>query len=93
MKRQVEFNRSFHRLYSKLGFQEKTEVEEAIDRLLSCIESGAVSHSLGLKRLCADVWEMRVNASVRISFQMSANVIKFLVVGNHETIRKFLKNI
>ncbi len=93
MKRSIEFARSFIRLYRKLPPNAKDKVNETVESLIISIESARVSPGVGLKRLKKDIWEARVNIDLRISFEMTGSLIKFLVVGGHDEICKFLKNI
>ena len=93
MSRAIEFKRSFDRLYGKLDTAGQEGVDEAVGVLLSALETGKMPHGLGLKRLKDDFWEVRVGLSLRIGFRMRKSSIEFGVVGDHETIKKFLRNI
>ena len=92
MNRSVEFKRSFDRLYQKLNDSEKTKVRSVLDRFLSTLEENRAPAGLGLKRLKKDIWEIRVDIHLRVSFRMQKNRIEFGVVGNHEDIKRYLKN-
>ena len=92
MRRHLEFARSFLRLYKKLPSGVRDKVNEAINDLISGIERGQVSSGLGLKRLTGDIWEARVDIDLRISFEMTGDLVKFLMVGGHDEIKRFLKN-
>ena len=93
MSRTIEFKRSFDRLYAKLDIAGKESVDEAVKTLLSALESGKMPHGLGLKRLKDDLWEVRVGLHLRVGFRIHKSSIEFGVVGDHDTIKKFLRNI
>ncbi len=93
MKRRLEFSKSFLRLYGKLPLDLKDRTDEAIEKLISGIEAGRVLPGTGLKRLKGDIWEARADIDLRISFEMTVGSVKFLVVGDHDQIVKFLKNV
>ena len=92
MKRTVVFRSSFDRLYKKLDVKDKLRVEKAIDHFLAAIEQGEIPKGLGLKRLKDDLWEIRVDMSLRVSFRMKRGIVEFGLVGDHEEIRKYLRN-
>ena len=93
MSRTIEFKKSFDRLYAKLDIAGKEGVDGVINTLLSALDSGMMPHGLGLKRLKDDLWEARVGLHLRVGFRMHKNSIEFGVVGDHATIKKFLRNI
>ena len=89
----IEFKTSFDGTYKKLATEDQLKVDEAIDELLDCLERGDMVRRLGLKRLQADEWEIRVDIRLRVGFRMSKNRIEFGIVGSHDAIKKFLKNL
>ena len=92
MSRAIEFKKSFDRLYGKLGTDGKEGVDEAVETLFSGLEAGKIPHGLGLKRLKDDLWEIRVGLHLRVGFRMNKRSIEFGVVGDHDTIKRFLRN-
>ena len=92
MSRAIEFKKSFDRLYAKLDTDGKEGVDEAVETLLTALETGKMPHGLGLKRLKDDFWEVRVGLHLRVGFRMNKSFIEFGVVGDHDTIKKFLRN-
>lgn len=90
--RRIEFKASFDRLYRKHGPADQEKIDKAIETVLSALEAKKLPGGLGLKRLKENVWEIRVDLSLRVGFRMHQDLIEFGVVGNHEVIKKFLKN-
>ena len=93
MSRPIEFKKSYDRLYAKLNAESKANAAAAIETLLSALETGKMPHGLGLKRLKDDLWELRVGLDLRVGFRMNKSSIEFGVVGDHDTIKRFLRNI
>jgi len=52
----------------------------------------AIPTGLGLKRLRDDYWEVRHGLRNRILFTWKDDVIDFILAGDHDSIREFLKN-
>jgi hypothetical protein len=47
---------------------------------------------IGLKRLQDDFWEIRQGLHNRILFRWRQDLIEFVLAGNHDSIKDFLKN-
>ena len=87
-----ERTNSFKRTFNKLPIDRKERVIDAVQALMKFYESGIKSEGLGLKRLRDDVWEVRSSLKDRILFSFFKAVILFLIIGNHDDIRRYLKN-
>ena len=91
--RLIEYKNSFDRTYRKLDEKDKVAVALAVESLLNGLEAGKMPSGLGLKRLKGDLWEIRVDIRMRIAFWMSGHGVEFGLVGTHEGIRNYLKNL
>ena len=87
------FTNAFLKSLKKLDHRRKGQVKEAVKAYLHYLETMEKSAGLGLKRMRVKIWEIRVNISDRILFEMDDHnhIVEFLIVGNHAEIRKFLK--
>jgi len=47
---------------------------------------------MGFKRLHGDYWEIRQGLRNRILFRWKDDTIDFVLAGDHDSIREFLKN-
>jgi hypothetical protein len=47
---------------------------------------------IGLKRLKDDFWEVRQGVRNRILFRWRQDLIEFVLAGDHDSIKDFLKN-
>ena len=81
----------FDRSVQRLDPSRKARVKAAVDQLVAGFETGQFTVGLGLKQLRPGLWELRAGLSDRVVFHRSGDVIEFLLVGNHDEIRRFLK--
>ncbi len=48
---------------------------------------------LGIRKLTEDYFEIRVGLDIRLVFQNRADCLIFVMAGNHDDVRKFLRGI
>ena len=48
---------------------------------------------LGIRRLTADFFEIRVGLDIRLVFQNCADCLLFVLAGNHDEVQKFLRGV
>ena len=88
----IEFRKSFEKSLKKINSKDKENVYEACRTLLDVIEKReSPSQGIGLKKLEKTFWEIRVDIHLRIIFEWQEDLIKFLLIGSHDEIKKFLK--
>jgi mRNA-degrading endonuclease RelE of RelBE toxin-antitoxin system len=88
----IRFLHSFDKALNELGEKYRAYAADAIDSLLSYFETGQRSHGLGLKKLHNHYWEIRIGLKTRILFLLEKDILTFVLIGNHEAIKKFLRN-
>ena len=88
-----EYKSSFDKVFKKLGLNRQEKVIDAISILIDFFENRKKAKGLGLKNLRENYWEIRVNVKDRIIFTLEKDKVAFIIVGNHDEIRKFLRNI
>lgn len=88
------FSRAFLKALKKLEEKRKNQAKEAVQAFLFYLETMDKSHGLGLRKLKGNVWEIRVNISDRILFELDDDrrSVDFLMLGNHDEIRRFIKH-
>ncbi|MBI5701786.1 hypothetical protein HZC34_08115 [Candidatus Saganbacteria bacterium] len=87
-----DFKPSFVRCFKKLPPQKQDAASETIEKLKIFYETREIAIGLGLKNLKKDYWEIRASLKDRILFKLIGNAVYFVLVGNHDEIKKFLKN-
>jgi len=84
---------SFERTIKGLHPERRAKVKEAIQALVIFFETGQRTEGLGLKKLKREFWEIRTDLRDRILFRLRHNVLEFVLCGNHDEIRRYLKSI
>jgi DNA repair exonuclease SbcCD nuclease subunit len=88
-----ERKNSFKRVFRKLPEERQDQVLQAIQALIDFYESGTKVEGLGLKRLRDDIWEIRSSLKDRILFSFYEDIVSFILVGNHDDVRRYLKSL
>ena len=89
-----EFKPSFDRSIKSLAPTEKADVKEAASQLIDVLSKDRQIHQgLGFKRLTGNFWEVRKGIKVRILFRWTGDLIEFVLAGNHDDVKRFLKNV
>ena len=80
----IAFTKSFIRNYRKLP----QEIQDAIDKQLELLLSNPRHPSLNVKKMNdpRDIWEGRVTASYRFTFQIQGEVYLLRKVGTHDVL-------
>lgn len=63
----------------------------ALERLLDYFNGGPKPIGLGLRKLRGAFWEIRLSLAGRIVFQLDRDVVTFVIVGDHDDIRRILR--
>lgn len=89
-----EFKPSFDRSLKSLRPGQKDQVLEACMAFLDLLESRMpLPSGVGLKRLRGDFWEIRQGLGYRILFRWMNDLIEFVLAGDHDSIKDFLKSV
>lgn len=89
-----EFKSSFDRSIKQLTPPEKVDVKEAALKLIDVLSKDReIYQGLGLKRLAGDFWEVRQGLKVRILFRWEGDLVEFVLAGNHDDVKRFLKHL
>ena len=92
-----ELKPSFVRQFEKLKTRSPSRADAARDVVRELSEK--LSHNqplplgLGLKKLRKNHWEVRSSLSDRAVFFWKGDLISWILIGNHNDVRNFLKSI
>ena len=80
------FTKNFVRDYRKLP----PEIQRAVDKQLGLLLSSSQHPSLNLKKMNVPrkIWEGRITASYRFTFQIESDTFVLRRVGTHDTLKK-----
>jgi mRNA-degrading endonuclease RelE of RelBE toxin-antitoxin system len=90
---QYNFKSSFDRCFNKLSPQKQKLIQEAIEKLKIFYATRQMSDGLGLKNMRKNYWEIRASIRDRILFFVQDDIVSFILVGNHDDMRRYLKKI
>ena len=83
----------FDRSVARVDPARKERLKASIDQLVAGFETGQLSAGLGLRQLRSGLWELRAGLSDRVVFSRTGDPVEFLLVGNHDEIRRFLRSL
>lgn len=87
------FTPSFDRSLRGLDARQKEELKTACLAFIDLLEEHTpMPGGIGLKRLQGDFWEVRRDLHNRILFRWKQDLIEFVLAGDHDSIKDFLKN-
>ncbi len=90
----VEFKPSFDQSIKQLPAKEKEDIKRTAAQFIDILAQDRQIHEgLGLKRLRGDFWEVRKGLKARILFRWQGDLIEFVLAGNHDDIKRFLKTV
>ena len=90
----VSLHRHFVEQVRNLPPAIRAAVFEAILALPGTFRRPAMHSGLGLRNLHpTGIWEARVGLDLRILFQMAPDAAILRFLGNHDDIRKYLRNL
>lgn len=89
-----EFKPSFNRSVKSLPIEEKEEIKRVTSQTVDILAHQREIHKgIGLKRLKGDFWEVRKSLKARILFRWQGDLVEFVLAGDHNDIKRYLKNI
>jgi mRNA-degrading endonuclease YafQ of YafQ-DinJ toxin-antitoxin module len=84
----------FLREFDKLTTAEQEEVIHAMAALIAHLNSRLpLPKGLGIKKLMGQYWEVRAGLQLRIVYEVEASLIRIISVGNHNDVKRFLRNL
>jgi len=87
----VRYLSSFDRSFADLEPGLKERVNQAMEALFNYFENREKTVGLGLKKLRDPYWEIRAGSKIRIFFSLEKGVLTFILVGDHASIKRYLR--
>jgi len=89
-----EFKPSFGRSVKSFHHKEKEEIKQAAIQSIDILSQDRLIHKgIGLKRLMGDFWEIKKGLKARILFRWQGELVEFILAGDHNDIKRYLKSI
>lgn len=94
---QYSFKPPFQKSYEKLTPEKQHLVLKALEAIRHYLSTGEAAFGLRIKKLydsgLAKTFEARVSLDTRIVWVQSHDKVAFSLLGNHEEVRRFIKNL
>ena len=91
------FKSAFQKAFDKLTQEKQLLVLKALEALAQYFRSGQASYGLHIKKLygrgATETFEARVSADLRLVWVETEEEAVFSLIGGHEEVRRFLKNL
>lgn len=89
-----EFKPSFDRSVKSFQAKEKEEIKQVAIQTIDILSQERIIHKgIGLKHLKGNFWEVRRGLKARILFRWEKDLVEFVLAGDHEDIKRYLKGI
>ena len=91
----INIKPSFKRIYKKLPHSEKSQIDEKIAELFNYYDKDVVFSGLRVRKMGGkdDYFEINTAANRRILIRKQKDIIELITYGNHDEIRRLLKQI
>lgn len=89
----VEFTSRFRAEARDLPAERQNQVALALEQLSQKFGQSHLHGGLGVRRLKGNYFEFRVGRDVRVIFTLGGSTATLRMVGNHDDVRKYLKNL
>ena len=89
-----DFKPSFERAIKSFPIQKQQQIKSLAKHLIWLLSKGQhLPKGMGLTRLRGNYWEIRSTIKERILFHYKKSEVDFILVGNHDDVKKFLKSV
>ena len=89
----IEFSERFKAQSRALPVGRQKLVADAMAALNDAFGKPHLHSGLGIRRLKRDYFEFRVDRDTRILFKLEGSTAAILLMGNHDDIRRYIKNL
>jgi len=89
-----EFKPSFDKSIKRFHGEEKEEIKNIAIQVIDILsQDKQIYKGVGLKRLKGNFWEIRNGLKARILFRWERGLVEFILAGDHDDVKRYLKGI
>jgi mRNA-degrading endonuclease RelE of RelBE toxin-antitoxin system len=85
-------SKHFQKQLKNLSPNEQKKTASVLKKFLHSLKEGVFPQGFGFKKINGDKYEIRVDIQLRIAIQKDGDTLVCHVIGNHEDIKRYLKN-
>ncbi len=89
---ELQFSKRFLKSLKTLSDEDYTRVEEALGQLQKIWGTPHQHSGLSIRRLHAGYFECRAGLNTRIVFRVGVAGLDMVLAGNHDAVRRLLRN-
>ena len=90
---EIDFSPQYRRRARQLSEDQRRQAASAADSLREAFGSPHRHSGLGIRRIGGNLYEFRVGRDLRVVFELSGSRAELMMIGNHDDVRRFLKNL
>jgi len=90
---EIDFSPQFRRGARQLSEDQRKQVAGAAGLLREAFGRPHRHSGLGIRRLGGNLYEFRVGRDLRVVFELNGSRAELTMIGNHDDVRKYLKNL
>ena len=90
---EVEFSPRFRANARALPPDRQEQIGQAVALVGEAFGKPHLHTGLGIRRLKGAYFEFRVGRDLRVVFKLNGSVVTLLLVGTHDAVQRFLKNL
>jgi mRNA-degrading endonuclease YafQ of YafQ-DinJ toxin-antitoxin module len=90
---QIELLKTFREQAREMPKARRREIARVIDATHAGFGKPHLHSGLSIRRLRQNYFECRVGLDIRLAFRVERNRMIFVAAGNHDDIRRLLKNL
>ena len=91
MSRQVVAKARFLRAYHRLSDADQGLIDSALKHFQGYLHTGHAPGGLGIKHVGGRTYELRVSLALRIVYVIEGSEVVLSLLGNHDEVRRFLR--
>ena len=89
----IEFSPRFKAQSRALPAERQKLVGHAVAALSDAFGKPHLHSGLGIRRLKRDYFEFRADRDMRMVFKLEGSTASLIFLGNHDDVRRFIKNL
>ena len=89
----IDFTSRFISQARALSCEQRSELDLVLQRLTVAFGQPRTHSGLGVRRLRDDYFECRLGRDLRAVFKLDGSTLTMVMLGNHDDVRRFIKQV
>ena len=88
----LAFSAHFKKQFKKLSSADQERTVRVLENFMESVQKSSLTAGYGFKKINGDKYELRADIRTRIAMKLDGDTLVCHVVGDHETIRGYLRD-